>query len=208
MMRLALLLALTLGACATTRPVAHSWYAGPVAPAGGVGLEARTTVDHVAERVLEIEVAVANGTGRPLRVRRADFALVAPGGALSLRPLTAAELRGRLLEPADPMSPEVTYPAPRSSGSYAALGPGAGVGERDPFFGGTYYAYEIVPQPTPQMAREALPEGALEPGGAVGGVLYFATPEVAAGPLHVTLELVDATTGARLGTVMTPVGPR
>jgi hypothetical protein len=53
------------------------------------------------------------------------------------------------------------------------------------------------------MLQRALPEGVVEPGGRVGGFLYFQRLE-GPGPFTFSVDLVDAKTGERLGVITIP----
>jgi hypothetical protein len=57
--------------------------------------------------------------------------------------------------------------------------------------------------PTQDMLQRALPEGVVEPGGRVGGFLYFQRLE-GPGPFTLSVDLVDAKTGERFGAITIP----
>lgn len=78
-------------------------------------------------------------------------------------------------------------------------------------FNGSYYVayapvwsrYQSVELPTEDMLQRALPEGVLEPGGRVGGFLYFQRVE-GPGPFALSFALVDARSGERFGVIAMP----
>jgi hypothetical protein len=53
------------------------------------------------------------------------------------------------------------------------------------------------------MLDRALPDGVVEPGGRVGGFLYFQRLE-RPGPFTFSVDLVDAKTGQRFGAITIP----
>ena len=75
----------------------------------------------------------------------------------------------------------------------------------DPAYYRPYYTrYVNVALPTPEMVQRALPEGVIAPGGHAGGFVYFEAFHRGAKTLTLNVDVVDAVTGAVLGTAQIP----
>lgn len=218
--RRALVLALALGACARTS-ITLAPGAQTVPGAADVGVQqvagVRVTVQadawpgdrRVAEVVHAVRVTIANGSGMTLRVKYGDFALVSAGGR-RYAALPPVKVEGELLSPllADGYAP-ILAPGFVHRGFYLApyfgrLYPGLPVWRSryafyDPWYYGAYYpSLARAMRPTVEMLGLALPEGVLEPGGQVGGFVYFqqVAPGTASVTLHAALVAVADSAGA------------
>jgi hypothetical protein len=193
---------------------------GPGAVAREAGVQISAHVDawtgwppSLGTVVLPILVTVENGGTVPLRVRRDDFALVTARGA-RLPARGPYEVVGYAMEPAP-----AGFAYPRFSfgvgfGAYRGWGVGVGVPlyYGDPFFYDDFYypLHVRVALPTGDMVQMALPERVLEPGARAQGFLYFDRVKRSAERVDFTARLVDAATGAQIGTLAIPfvVGQR
>ncbi len=179
---------------------------------------------NLEQRVTPVEVRLENHSGRPLRVKYGDFALVGESRfrysaipplalrdtAVSQAPETGTGGAGSVglawSTGWGPYSSRYGYGYGRGRGRFWGW-PG---GFYDPFWGSPFYgpyAYPYrhpEPLPTQDMLNKALPEGTLEDGGTVVGFLYF--QGVADREASVTLQakLVDANTGEAFGSLGIP----
>ncbi|MCY1023788.1 hypothetical protein [Pyxidicoccus sp. MSG2] len=170
-------------------------------------------------RLTPIYVRLENGSGRPLRLSYSDFSLVGQ----------TSRFRYTAIPPLSPRTPSVSsspgsYIEPTSwhvgvSGWYGwgwgwGLGWGWGPywGWGSPYFGAPWYgpypyswgySYE-VPLPTEDMLTRALPDGVLEPGGALDGFLYFQGVIRRENAVSLQVQLVDARTNEHFGTLDIP----
>lgn len=158
-----------------------------------------------------LRVAIQNGSGRPIRIRHQDFVLLEGDGDRrpAVPPYRIEEQVARTVTPA--YAPDGFYLAPYLDGYYDwAL-------YADPFpYDGTYYGsvypyystIRTVQLPTDQMVDFSLAEGVLDPNGHMEGFLYFEKLDGDAGRVRLTMELVDARTQERLGTIEIPFATR
>ncbi|HEX8536551.1 MAG TPA: hypothetical protein VF664_03750, partial [Cystobacter sp.] len=175
--------------CVTTttlQPLASS----PTTPAGmplaqehGVRLVANGAAwkgnpSNLGRIVTPVEIRLENQGKRPLRINPADFTLVGTSrfeyAALTLPQLSQENLSGvggsgQAGEGGGMAEPIFVGPPPMWPGF------GWGLGWFDPFYDPFYgaYAYGYTPEPLPteDMVKTALPQGTLQPGGAVTGFL-------------------------------------
>ncbi len=170
----------------------------------------RDIFDHVTPVRLEIH----NASGVKLRVRYQDFELDAANGetyhALPLYRIGGTVTKPVILSDWDytPTYPENFYVAPYTApfydGDYMIY---EGAWDHEPGYYDSYYRYWAeVALPTPTMVAQSLPEGALADGGQLQGWLYFervpAREELE--PVFLTMALVNAETGERLGRIRLP----
>lgn len=162
-------------------------------------------------RLTPIYVRLENGSGRPLRLSYTDFSLVGQ----------TSHFRYTALPPLSPHSQGSTRRIEPSSwqvgvgygwGLGWGWGPYWGWGWGYPYVGGPYgpyypyawgYPYE-VPLPTEDMLTRALPEGELDPGGALDGFLYFQGVIRRESAVSLQVRLVDARTNEPFGTLDIP----
>ena len=184
--------------------------AGAVARGDGVQISARVHAWRGVPSSLEmivtpVFVTIENNGKVPMRIRRDDFALVAPDGIRRLA-RSPYEIDGFATEQAP-----VGLAYPRVSvgvglGGYRGGRFGLGPPFGDPFWYDDYY-YPMtvnVSLPTADMVQMALPERVLQPGERAEGFLYFERVDRKAKRVDFTVRLVDATTGAPIGTVTIP----
>jgi hypothetical protein len=208
--------------CVTTttlQPLASS----PTTPAGmplaqehGVRLVANGAAwkgnpSNLGRIVTPVEIRLENQGKRPLRINPADFTLVGTSrfeyAALTLPQLSQENLSGvggsgQAGEGGGMAEPIFVGPPPMWPGF------GWGLGWFDPFYDPFYgaYAYGYTPEPLPteDMVKTALPQGTLQPGGAVTGFLYFQNVSEREGQVTLRAKLVDARTGEQFGTLDIP----
>lgn len=185
-----------------------------VATDAGVQMAASTGAWKARPFDLETEltpvlVEVLNQSGRPLRVSYEAFRFDsrADGSYAALPPHS---IQAEVVRPVPGGRPYYPYMgfggAPYLRGYYPGLGIYSG-----PFaFSDRYYgAYAPVwssyriELPTQDMLERALPEGVLEPGGRVGGFLYFQRIK-GSGPFTFNADLIDTSTGERFGGIAIP----
>jgi hypothetical protein len=156
--------------------------------------------------VTPIDVYVENHSGAPLRIRYMEFRLTGPSGFV----VTAIPPH-RIQRPAQ----QVVVPGPfyPSFGFYVAapfapyypgISPWAGAWDYEPGFYDSY-SYWTPALPTPDMLRRALPEGVLQNGGNVRGLLYL--PRVTQQDVRFVfqVQLVNAETQQGVGMLAVPL---
>jgi hypothetical protein len=151
--------------------------------------------------VTPIHVSITNRGDVPLRVARANFALLVDGR----RRLAAADphdVRGVIYEPPPAVWVQTRAGLPPPGYTEWALQPSAPTGSWDPRVGDQFAL------PTPEMLERALPEGVLEPGRTTSGFLYFERAPAAPARLELTALVVDALSGEPRGTVVVQIESR
>lgn len=208
---------LAVGCVSTTtlQPLAST----PTTPAGtplaqehGVRLVANGAAwkgypSYLGRIVTPVEVRLENQSGRPLRIDPADFTLVGTSrfeyAALTLPQLSQENVSGVGGSGPEGVAGPIIVGRP-------PLWPGFGWGWGgfdpfyDPFYGPYAYGYVPEPLPTEDMVKAALPQGTLQPGGAVTGFLYFQNVSEREGQVTLRARLVDARTGEQFGTLDIP----
>ncbi|EPX59751.1 hypothetical protein D187_002495 [Cystobacter fuscus DSM 2262] len=201
----------------TLQPLAST----PTTPAGtpldqehGVRLVANGAAwkgypSHLGRIVTPVEVRLENQSGRPLRIAPEDFTLVGTSrfeyAALTLPELSQENVSGvgGSGQAGEGVAEPIFVGRP-------PLWPGFGWGLGgfdpiyDPFYGPYAYGYAPEPLPTEDMVKAALPQGTLQPGGAVTGFLYFQNVSEREGQVTLRARLVDARTGEQFGTLDIP----
>jgi hypothetical protein len=125
--------------------------------------------------LVALQVTIENASSRPLRLRYREFALVSPSGerAPALPPFDLEQTVTYWLT-SYPYPWYAFHLAPHLSGFYRGFWTGAWDFTHDADYYATHYrTLTGLVQPTPDMLRNALPEGVLEPGGRITGFLYF-----------------------------------
>jgi len=224
-MRLLLLVAAALAAvsCAgrtELTPVAQAGRTGPntaVASDAGVTVtvktEAWTGTPPQLTQVIPLQTTIDNASGRQLRLRYREFALMTDTDESAMAALPPFDIRGTESVPIGTAgTPLVVYPypyygfmvAPYLHRYYPMFLPYDGAFAYDPLFYSTYYPQFVrVNLPTGDVVQKALPEGVLEPGGRITGFLYFENLHDAQ-TAHFTADFVDASSGARFGRIDIP----
>lgn len=182
--------------------------AGAVTRGHGVQVSARVHAWRAAPSTLEsivtpVFVTIENNGTVAIRVRRDDFVLVTADGT-RIVPRSPYDIGGVATEQAPA---GLAYPR-------VSVGVGLGVsrggrlryGFGDPFWYDDYYypMTVIVALPTADMVQMALAERVLQPGERAEGFLYFERVDRKAKRIDFTMQIVDASSGAQLGTVAIP----
>jgi hypothetical protein len=213
--------ALTLSACADQlRPAPGATLAGhggATSSAAGVTVVTMTPdfpgIVDIESAVTPIKVKITNKGTTPVRIRYADFKLSAPDGtayaALPLYKIDSSVTTSLPVGDYYPIAdPAFRWNRFRVAPYYAGLYPGL------PWYHGGFYgapygwdyydtAFANVDLPTPEMRRNVLPEGVLDPGGSLEGWLYF--QHVPPSKKSVTFEAtINSERGANLGQLSIP----
>ena len=152
-----------------------------------------------------LRVTIENGSNQPLRIRYSEFRLIGPRSFTSavippykmegtvikpvLLPRTYVYARGFELAPHFRFGAEDTS-RPRHPWNYDEYTP--------------KYNLWAAPLPTEDMLAKGMPEGVLEPEGHLSGFLYFEKMPENLERIAFETDLVNARTGATLGTVRIP----
>jgi hypothetical protein len=183
-----------------------------VAEVAGVRVVAQagvwTGMPPVLPELTPLQTTVENHSGRPLRIRYDQFALVTPTGTRHAA-LPPYKIEGRTVMPGPVVRPTFAYRGFRFAPYYdpTPIGlPGwPGSFPYDPLYASYYYGLWQAPLPTEDMLEKALLEGVIEDGGYVkSGFLYFQEVSEDLSRVTFTFELVDAATGERFGTIRIP----
>jgi hypothetical protein len=160
----------------------------------------------VPDHVTPILVDLINGSRSPLRIEYRLFSLQA-GTGQALTALPPFNVYGSATQPRvqrDGGAIELSYAAERFEVApfyadlYSELSPYRGPFVADQRFYGAGYAHWKQTGgalPTRTMRLMALPEGVLQPGGRIGGYLYFQKVPSDAARVQLDFSLVDAKTG-------------
>ncbi len=217
------MLAATLASCAgqELRPAAEATPAalrGEAAVAADSGVQVAASTGAWEARPFDLEteltpvlVEILNQSSRPLRIGYEAFWFSSQRGRI-VRRLTALQHSGAD-RPAGLRAGNLTTlirgfgGAPYLRGYYPMLGIYSGPFAFSDGYYGTYLpvwsGYRRIELPTEDMLERALPEGVVEPGGRVGGFLYFQRIK-GAGPFTFNADLVDARSGERFGGIVIP----
>lgn len=213
--------ALALSACAgQLRPAPGATLApdgGAVSSAAGVDIVTMTPdfpgIVDIESAVTPMKVNITNNGNQPVRIRYADFKLTAPdGSSYAALPLYKIDSSVSTSLPALGYSP-IADPAFRwnrfrVAPYYAGLYPGM------PWYRGGFYgrpygwgyyddSFVNVDLPTPEMRKNVLPEGVLDPGGSLEGWLYF--QKVPTSKKTVTFDAtIQSERGAPIGKLSIP----
>ncbi len=171
-----------------------------------VQADAWTGVPPVLPELTPLQVSIENRSGRPLRIRCQQFALVTPSGRryAALSPYRLEDAAGRpIMAPGFPYR-EFSF-APYYNPTRWELPGWPGPFLYDPTYAHRYYSLWQAPLPTEDMLGKALPEGVLaEDGYLRSGFLYFEEVDEEVPRLDFTFELVDAASGERFGAIRIP----
>lgn len=213
--------ALALSACAgQLRPAPGATLApngGAVSSAAGVDIVTMTPtfpgIVNIEGAVTPMKVQITNEGNQPVRIRYADFKLQAADGtsyaALPLYKIDSS-VSTALPNAGYPViaDPAFRWNRFRVAPYYAGLYPGM------PWYRGGFYgrpygwgyydtAFVNVDLPTPEMRKNVLPEGVLDPGGSLEGWLYF--QHVPASKKTVTFDAtIHSERGKPLGNLSIP----
>ena len=200
---------------AAARPGGPGTAAAPQVPedfqlVAGVEVSARmgawTGAPDMLDVITPVQVRVDNGSGRYLRLRLADFAVVSLAGS-----------HAAVLQPNVGPAPAALYAprfvayglltAPTDAAVYPNVREWAGWFPRDAQQELTAArAWPDARMPTPEMRSLALPDGVLQPGGSSEGFVYVVRPAAQEPGARLRFDLVDAESGKVFGTATVPLG--
>ncbi len=182
----------------------------------GVAVLAEPPKEEVAgaKKVTALRIAIDNRSNNALRLSFNEIALVGKQGEVyaALPPFRMVGTAGDLNAEAGYapiLEPGFYHQGFRVAAAYVSIYPtlpafrGAFFG--DPMYYDNYWAVlsEAAP-PTTKMLLLALPEGVLEAGGRVSGIVYFEKVRADADRVELRARLVDADTGRIVGIVSLP----
>lgn len=162
-----------------------------------------------ASAVTAVRLVLENHGDEPVRLRYRELWLLEPDGRvrLALPPLVVG--RG---EPPEGVRTAFGHTrfrvAPGYDRVHTALSSWSGPFSVDPTYAPTYFTRWPPPLPTTEMVARALPEGVLEPGGRIDGLVYFEGISPLSEEVTLVAELVNAQTGGVMGTLHVPFQPK
>jgi hypothetical protein len=159
-------------------------------------------------KVTPILIELQNEGTHPVLVRYNRIALVDADGH-QFHAMPPYDIDASLTESFRVQNPYYGYNrfaiAPYLSRYYPRMLSYSGTFAYDPLYYSPYITrYRAVELPTVDMVQRALPEGVLSPGGTVSGFVYFESLDRDARTLTLSVDIVDATTNASLGTARIP----
>lgn len=220
-----------LGACAHQNVLLPAPGAALAPDGGAAGEAAGVRIDvkgdawkgdpkNLGDFLTPVLVEISNGSDRPVQVRYSDFGLVGQSGfryaALPpFKPMGTAygsrdteigvEPAGHRGPPAMHASHRHFFVAPYQAPYYGYFSPWPYPFGFDSGYWGQYYYSWVEPLPTPTMMNDALPEGVLEPGGSIGGFVYFQNVTPREGRVNFVAHLIDARTQESIGEILVPL---
>ncbi len=188
---------------------------GAVANVADVQVVARTQAWHFDPPDLEtkatpIQLELTNNSDRSIVVRYDHITLTdAAGNRIDAIP--PYNVQGTVSVPVTVQQPyyftgNYSY-APyryRFSPTYARYGYAGGFAYDPQFYQPYLTVYTDVALPTPEMLQRALNEGAIEPGGAAGGFVYFKKIRRGEQILTLHVDIIDQASGNVVGTAKIP----
>ena len=163
---------------------------------------------NLSSEVTPFLIELRNDGSQPVQIRYNHITLTdADGHAFEVMP--PYDIDGTLPQPYTVMNPLYGFDrfavAPYLSRWYPRFTRYGGVFAYDPAYYTPYITqYRSIQLPTADMVQRALPEGVLSPGGTAAGFVYFQALHKDARTLTLTFDMVDAETGAKLGTANIP----
>lgn len=165
--------------------------------------------------VTPVRVVIENQGDDPLRIRLRELRLLERDGAenVALPPLQLdAEVPGAVspafgasrFSLAPRYAPFYAGGVPRRGLTTGPFTSWSGPFDADPYYSPTYYPRWVNPLPTTEMVSRALPEGVLSPGGSVDGLVFFEGISPLEDRVLFVADLVNARTGAVMGTIRIP----
>jgi hypothetical protein len=135
--------------------------------------------DEIPSFVVPVKVRIKNDSGKPIRVRYQDFALMGKKGR-SYRPVPVLPLDPTARQQIPELEPMYEswkfFVAPGFHDVYARLQPWNAPLERDEELYDRLFDLWGKRRPTRDVLRLALPEGVLDDGGILTGYLFFESP--------------------------------
>jgi hypothetical protein len=153
--------------------------------------------------VKAVHVRLTNQTDRPLRVRSDDFSLQTPQGLAltALPPYQVARVAGAFVPT---FQRDRFFVSPWYSPFYSGFPIWRG-SLASPWYYGAYVDPWPAQRVTARVLEESIPEGVLEPGGHVDGLLYFRAPEEGVRELALQMRLLDARDDRGFGELEIPM---
>jgi hypothetical protein len=168
----------------------------------------------VPRLVTPVRVSIVNDSGRDLRIRYEDFALLGAYDRYSVLPLFSFETdegQVMLLEGYVPVAePAFEYDSFYVTDAYGAAYPDLDTYTHALVLDDSYYArYAAVAQELPlplvEMQRWSIPEGALPSGSSLLGFLFFEGLHPGEERVNFLAQLEEASTGDFFGTIQIPL---
>jgi len=186
---------------------------GATATVAGVQVVARSKAwrwdpTDLDTKVTPILVEFQNNGDRPVIVRYNHISLMDDAGN-RFNVMPPYDIDGTLSEAFTVQNPYYGFNrfavAPYLSRWYPRFSRYDGAFAYDPAYYRPYYTrYLTVALPTPEMVHRALPEGVISSGGRAAGFVYFEAFHRGAKSLTLDVDIVDAVSGAVLGTAQIP----
>jgi hypothetical protein len=186
---------------------------GATATVASVQVIARSKAWHwdptdLDSKVTPMFIEIQNNGSRPVMVRYNHISLVDDAGN-RFNVMPPYDIDGTLSERFTVENPSYGFSrfavAPYLSRWYPRFSRFDGAFAYDPAYYRPYYTrYVNVALPTADMVQRALPEGVISPGGQAGGFVYFEAFRRGAKTLTLDVDIVDAMTGAAIGTAHIP----
>jgi len=186
---------------------------GATATIASVQVVARTKAWHweptdLDTKVTPMLIELQNNGTRPVLVRYNHISLMDDGGN-RFAVMPPYDIDGTVSEAFTVENPYYGFNrfavAPYLSRWYPRFARYDGAFAYDPAYYRPYYTrYLNVALPTADMVRRALPEGVISPGGHAEGFVYFEAFRRGARMLTLDVDVVDAVSGAVLGTAQIP----
>jgi hypothetical protein len=173
----------------------------------------------VKDLVTPIKLDIDNASGRPLRIRFSNFALLGAYDRYSVLPLFTFERVGDrylMVEGYAPVAlPEFSYEEYYVTEQYRPAFPGIATYDRalvldDAYYGRYMRTWEELPLPIDDMRKRGLPEGVLPADSSLSGFLFFEGLHPGEEKLHFLAQLQDAETHDYFGAIritLLPEGP-
>lgn len=165
----------------------------------------------IEREVTPLRILIENQSEVPIAVRYSAISLVDRGRNVSYAALPPLDIEGSIDVPITALDRRgINYAgfsvAPYYSPYYPGLSTWPHAFAYDDLYYDTYYGRWVQLQlPTPDMIANAMPEGVLEPGGQLGGWIYFEQVEDRGEPVvELRYEVSNAETGESMGTIMIP----
>jgi len=186
---------------------------GAMATVASVQVIARSKAWHwepadLDNKVTPMLVELQNNSAKPVIIRYNHISLMDDAGN-HFAVMPPYDIDGTLAESYTVRNPYYGFSrfsvAPYLSRWYPRFSRYDGEFAYDPAYYRPYYTrYVNVALPTPDMVQRALPEGVISPGGHAEGFVYFDAFHRGAKMLTLDVDIVDAVSGAVLGTARIP----
>jgi len=197
--------------------------------------DVRTEGEDVRDEVTPVHIIVENRGNAPIRIKYSDFCLTTEDGKkfAALPPFELREMEAMPMAVArtgDRIEPKWKSEGFKVALAYAPLykrGMTLKHGEVEPsdlppettevpleydsaYYNGYYRSWSRADDdlPTHTMEQQALPEGILQPGGRLDGLMYFQNVPSRARRVVLREEVVNASTGQMIDTLELPFVPR